>query len=207
MRRYSPIEFDETPARTEERNGWEVVLEYKDQGTGPFLVDLSHIGKWDVQGEDLPSLRPAGLFIPKDSKQCTLTGDFLLNLIKWNWATIWHFSVDMPGFAEEYPFTNVTEAYALLTLVGKETFAIMEKVTSLDLLSPMRRPPFLVLGPVCRIRCQVVVLARDIERPAVLVSCPRGYGQLLAQTILEAGEEWDVWPGGEEAFTGLRKFY
>jgi glycine cleavage system aminomethyltransferase T len=205
MRRYSPIEFEGPPAQTEERNGWEVVLEYKGQETGPFLVDLSHIGKWDVQGEDLPSLRPAGLLIPKDSKQCALTGDFLLNLIKWNWATIWHFSVDMPDFAEEYPFTNVTEAYALLALVGTETFAIMEKLTSLDLLSPMRRPPFLVLGPVSHIRCQVVVLARDEDASAVLVSCPRGYGQSLAQAILEAGKEWGLRPGGEDVFSDLRK--
>ena len=207
MRRYSPIEFEKTPARTEERNGWEVVLEYEGQGKGPFLVDLSHIGKWDVQGEDLPSLRPAGLLIPKDSKQCALTGDFLLNLIKWNWATIWHFSVDMPDFAEDYPFTNVTEAYALLALLGNKTFAIMEKVTSLDLLSPMRRPPFLVLGPVSHIRCQVVVLARHKDTSAVLVACPRGYGQSLAQDILDAGKEWDLRPAGEEAFTGLREFY
>ncbi len=205
MRRYSPIKFEETPARTEERNGWEVVLEYEGRGTGPFLVDLSHIGKWDVQGEDLPSLRPFGLLIPKDSKQCTLTGDFLLNLIKWNWATIWHFSVDMPEFAEEYSFTNVTEAYALLALVGNGTFAVIEKLTSLDLLSPMRRPPFLVLGPVSHIRCQVAVLARDQDKSAVLVACPRGYGQSLAQAILNAGKEWGLRPGGEQVFSDLSK--
>jgi glycine cleavage system aminomethyltransferase T len=207
MKRYSPIKLEEAPARIEQRNGWEVVLEYEDQGTGPFLVDLSHIGKWDVQGEDLPSLRPARLLIPKDSRQCTLTGDFLLNLIKWNWATIWHFSVDTPDFAEEVPFTNVTEAYALLALVGNEACDIMEKVTSLDLLSPKRKPPFLVLGPVSHIRCQVVVLARDKDASAVLVACPRGYGQSLAEAILDAGKEWGLRPGGEDVFTGLRKSY
>ena len=61
--------FAHIPARTEVRNGWEVVLEYEDEATGPFLIDLSHIGKWDVQGENLSSLRPAGLVIPKDSEQ------------------------------------------------------------------------------------------------------------------------------------------
>lgn len=207
MKRYSPIKFEEAPDRIEQRNGWEVVLEYEGQGIGPFLVDLSHIGKWDVQGEDLPSLRPSGLLIPKDSKQCTLTGDFLLNLIKWNWATIWHLSVDIPDFAEEVPFTNVTEAYALLALVGKETFAIMEKVSSLDLLSPERKPPFLILGPVSHIRCQVVVLAKDKDTSAVLVACPRGYGQSLAEAILDAGKEWGLRPSGEDVFTDLRKSY
>ena len=176
LRRYSPVKFKGTRARTRVRNGWEVVLEYEKEGTGPFLVDLSHIGKWDVQGEDLPSLRPAGLAIPEDSRQCLLTGDFLLNLIKWNWATIWHFSEEMPDFADEYPFTNVTEAYALLVLMGRETFSIMEKLTSLDLLSPERKPPFLIMGPVAHIRSQVVVLSKEEERSSVLVACPRGYG-------------------------------
>ena len=131
FKRYSPVNFTCTPIRTQVRNGWEVVLEYEDEGTGPFLVDLSHIGKWDVQGEDLPSLRPAGLTIPEDSEQCLITGDFLLNLIKWNWATIWHFSEDIPDFADEYAFTNVTEAYALLAITptqSEQSTVIVEKL-------------------------------------------------------------------------------
>lgn len=194
-----------TPARTELRNGWEVVLEYEDEGTGPFLIDLSHIGKWDVQGEDLPSLRPAGLAIPKDSEQCLLTGDFLLNLIKWNWATIWHFSVDMPEFADEFAFTNVTEAYALLAMMGREAFSIMEKLTSLDLLSPERKPPFLIMGPVVHIRSQVVVLSRNEEKSSVLVVCPRGYGQSMAEIMLNAGREYGLNPGGEELFNKIKR--
>ena len=186
--RCSPVTLPKIPARTELRNGWEVVLEYEDEGTtGPFLIDLSHIGKWDVQGEDLPSLRPVGLAIPKDSEQCLLTGDFLLNLIKRNWATIWHFSADMPEFADEFAFTNVTEAYALLALKGREAFSIMEKLTSLDLLSPQRKPPFLIIGPVAHIRSQVVVLSRDEEKSAILIACPRGYGQSIAGIMINAG--------------------
>lgn len=205
LKRYTPVTLPNTPARTQVRNGWEVVLEYEDEGTGPFLVDLSHIGKWDVQGEDLPSLRPAGLAIPKDSEQCLLTGDFLLNLIKWNWATIWHFSVDMPDFADEYAFTNVTEAYALLVLIGSEAFPIMEKLTSLDLLTPKRKPPFLIMGPVVHIRSQVVVLSgEEEERSAILVACSRGYGQSMADIMLDAGREYGLRPGGEDRFSVLR---
>ena len=207
IKRYSPVIFPATPVRTGIRNGWEVVLEYKDQGTGPFLVDLSHIGKWDVQGEDLPSLRPAGLAIPVDSKQCLLTGDFLLNLIKWNWATIWHFSVDMPDFADEYAFTNVTEAYALLMIAGRDTFSIMEKISSLDLLSPGQNPPFLTIGPVCRIRSQIVVLSREKEMSIVLVACPRGYGQSMADVLLDAGKEYGLRPGGEDIFSRIRNLH
>jgi glycine cleavage system aminomethyltransferase T len=203
IRRYSPVTFEHTPARTQERNGWEIVLEYEDEAFGPFLIDLSHIGKWDVQGENLSSIRPAGLVIPEDSEHCAFTESFLVNLIKWNWATIWHFSKDMPDFAGDHAFTNVTEAYALLALVGTDVLSIMEKVTVLDLFSPDRKPPFLTMGPVLHVRSQVVVLAREVDSSAVLVACPRGYGQSMAEALLDAGKEWGLRPAGEDVFTGM----
>lgn len=205
VRRYSPVHFAEAPARVQERNGWEVVLEYEGEAEGPFVIDLSHMGKWDVQGESLATLRPAGLVIPEESELCTLTEDYLINLIKWNWAVIWHFSPSMPDFADKFAFTNVTEAYALMALAGKETFSVLEKVTNLDLLSPRREPPFLMMGPVLRTRGQVVVLSR--ENPAVLVACSRGYGQSMAEALLHAGKEWGLRPGGEDRFTGWLRGY
>ncbi|MDY6972512.1 MAG: sarcosine oxidase subunit gamma SoxG [Thermodesulfobacteriota bacterium] len=203
IKRYSPVKFAQHPARTEMRNGWEVVLQYEDETTGPFLIDLSHIGKWDVQGENLSSIRPAGIIIPEDSELCTLTESFFVNLVKWNWATIWHFSQDMPDFASDFTFTNVTEAYALFALMGREVFSIMEKVSTLDLFSPKRIPPFLTMGPVLHVRSQVVVLAREGHSSAVLVACPRGYGQSMADALLDEGKEWGLRPGGEYIFTNM----
>ncbi len=203
IKRHSPITFSQTPVRTQERNGWEIVLEYEDEATGPFLVDLSHIGKWDVQGENLSSIRPAGLVIPKDSEQCIVTERYLINLIKWNWATIWHFSQGMPDFTRDFAFTNITEAYALLALVGSDVLSILEKVTDLDLSSPNRKPPFFTMGPVLHVRSQVVVLAREVDSSAVLVACPRAYGQSMAEALLSAGKEWELRPGGENVFTGI----
>ena len=206
IKRYSPVTFAQTPTRTQERHGWEVVLEYENEATGPFLIDLSHVGKWDVQGEDLASLQPAGLDIPKDSEQCIVTNQYLINLIKWNWATIWHFSQDMPDFAGDYAFTNVTEAYALLALVGTEVLSVMEKVTALDLSSLNRKPPFFTMGPVLHVRSQVVVLASEVDSSAVLVACPRAYGQSMAEALLDGGKEWGLRPGGEDIFTGMVAF-
>ncbi len=207
FKRYSPVKLPALALRTRSRNGWEVVLEYEGEGRGPFLVDLSHIGKWDVQGEELVSLQPAGLAIPPDSRQCLFKEDFLVNLIKWNWATIWHFSADMPDFADEYAFTNVTEVYALLAIAGRDVFSIMEKLSPLDFLSTKQSPPFLIMGPVFRIRSQVIVLSREKNDSAVLVACPRGYGQSMAEAVLDAGKEYRLRPGGEDLFSGLRNRY
>ena len=203
IKRYSPVAFYQTPSRTQERHGWDIVLEYEDEATGPFLIDLSHMGKWAVQGENLASIQPAGLDMPKDSEQCIVTNQYLINLIKWNWATIWHFSQDMPDFAGDYAFTNITEAYALLALAGTGVLSVMEKVTALDFHSLDRKPPFLTMGPVLHIRSQVVILARDVDRSVVLVACPRGYGQSMAEALLDAGKEWGLRPGGEDIFTGM----
>jgi len=109
----------------------------------------------------------------------------------------------MPDFASDYAFTNVTEAYALLALVGPDVLSIMEKVTVLDLFSPDRKPPFLTMGPVLHVRSQVVVLAREVDSSAVLVACPRGYGQSMAEALLDAGKGRGLRPGGEDTFTGM----
>ena len=109
----------------------------------------------------------------------------------------------MPDFADNFAFTNVTEAYALFAILGKEVFSIMEKVSALDLLSPERKPPFLIMGPVLHVRSQVVVLAREVDSSAILVACPRGYGQSMAEALFDAGKEWGLRPGGEDIFTGM----
>jgi hypothetical protein len=80
----------------------------------------------------------------------------------------------------------------------------MEKLSSLDLLSPDRHPPFLILGPVSHIRCQVVILSRDKNNSSVLVACPRGYGQSMEMALFDAGKEWDLRPAGEDIFTEIR---
>ena len=106
-------------------------------------------------------------------------------------------------FAGNFAFTNVTEAYALLALVGSDVLSIMEKVSALDLVSPEREPPFLTMGPVLHVRSQVVVLAREDDNSTILVACSRGYGQSMAEAFLDAGKEWGLRPGGEDVFTGL----
>ena len=59
------------------------------------------------------------------------------------------------------------------------------------------------MGPVLNVRSQVVVMARDVDSSTVLVACPRGYGQSMAEALLEAGAEQGLRPGGEDIFTGM----
>ncbi len=56
IKRYSPVEFKVTPLKTENRDHWDVVLEYHNEGDGPWLVDLCHRTRLDC--------RP-GIWMPK----------------------------------------------------------------------------------------------------------------------------------------------
>ena len=49
INRQSPVQFDAPAIETELRNGWSVALKYREEGDGPYLVDLSHKTRWDVQ--------------------------------------------------------------------------------------------------------------------------------------------------------------
>lgn len=196
IKRQSSVVFRQRAHQREIRNGWEVILAYEDEGEGPFLIDLSHLPKWDLQGENLPERRPAGIMVPNHSGHCRLERGMLINVIKWNWAVIWCLSEAAGDFSQESAFTNVTDKYALLLVLGKEAFSIMEKVTALDLAAPTKQRPFLSTGPVLDIRSQVIVMGNDC--PGVFVACPRGYGHAMADGLLEAGSEYGLCPAGEK---------
>ena len=70
--RRSPVELPGPSLRTVSRDGFSVVLEYENEGSGPFLVDLSHRPKWDLQAPDLESLKPWGIEVPEQPGQCRL---------------------------------------------------------------------------------------------------------------------------------------
>lgn len=205
-RRRSPLEFPSPPSKKEIRDGWEVVLEYEDQGNGPFLIDLSHVPKWDVQGCNLEEIEPWGEKIPELPGDSSLQNEMLISRMNPTQASIWHLLGVKPLIPKEGAYTDVSDAYAILAVLGKDVFSIMEKVTPLDLSSPIKAPPFLLQGPVLHVRCQIVVLGEKGDDAAVLIGCSRGYGQSMCEALLHAGKEWGLYPAGETAFCDwLRK--
>jgi hypothetical protein len=201
--RYSPVSFLSEPAQTEIHDGWKVVLKYSDEGNGPFLIDLSHRNRWDVQDAHLSKIKPSDVAIPENPGQCIFKKGLLINRMNPTQAAVWHLMGDIPHEIQDTAYTHITEGSACLALVGSApcVFSIMEKVTSLDLLFPGIELPFLVQGPVSHVPCQVVVLQREEKESAVIFTCSRGYGMSMAQTLLDAGAEYDLRPAGENAFT------
>jgi hypothetical protein len=199
--RRSPVSFDSRPAKTEMRDNWTVVLEYEAEETGPYVIDLSHSAKWDLQDTDLSQFRPSGVTIPQTPGQCAFQNGILINRMNRTQAACWHLCKTSPQVPEESAYTQTTDSTLLLALLGKDVFSIMEKVSALDFVSPERKAPFLLQGPVLHVPCQVVCLEKADENIAVLFTCSRGYGESMVEGILSSGAEFGLRPAGENALT------
>jgi hypothetical protein len=198
-RRRSPVSFSARPVKTETRDHWSVVLEYDAEEDGPYLVDLSHRDKWDVQDGNLDEIRPWEVEIPKMPGASVFAKGMLVSRLNRTQTAVWFLSEKNFATPESPAFTDVTEASVLLALIGRDVFSIIEKLTAMDLADPKKTPPFLLQGPLSHVPCKVAVLDRAEDRAAVLLACSRGYAHDMVDAILKAGDEFGLRPAGENA--------
>lgn len=199
--RQSPVIFDSRPVKTESRNHWTVVVEYEAEGSGPYVIDLSHRARWDLQYEDLAKVQPWGIHVPDSPGHCVYESGILINRMNRTQASIWHLSGEMPIVPDDPAFTDTTDATVFLALLGNDIFALTEKLTSLDFLDPIRKTPFLLQGPLSHIPCQIVILEKNSDKSGILMTCSRGYAHDMVAAVLSAGEKFILRPAGEKAFT------
>jgi len=198
LTRRSPVAFDARPLATESRDGWRVVTRYADEDRGPWLVDLSHRARWDVQDRDVAASGPVAPAVPATPGEVTIHRGLMVNRMNQTQAAIWHVG---PGPAPTTParvsYTETTDSHCWLAVLGERAPAVLERVTDLDLFPPGRPGPFLTQGPVMHIPCQIVTWAPDV----VLIALSRGYGQTFADALLHAARDVGLRPGGESVFT------
>ncbi len=198
--RQSPVSFRALPTNTEMRDFWMVVLEYENETSGQYLVDLSHQTKWDVQSSDLSKLRSAGLKIPKKPGDCLLSDQILISRMNGTQASIWHLGKKTPPTPAESNYTDVTESTTALAIIGDKTFSITEKLSSLDFPDPRKKTPFLLQGPVSHVICQAITVSREKGLEGLMLTCSRGYSSDMVAAILDAGREFGLTPAGEGRF-------
>jgi len=199
--RRSAVSFDAASVKTEERDNWSVVLEYEDQEAGPYLVDLSHRARWDMQDAEIGGIQSLGIQVPDNPGQSVVGNGILINRMNRTQASVWHLSGETPACPKNPAFTDVTDSTVFLAVLGKDLFAILEKLTSLDFLDPSQQTPFLLQGPFSHVPCQIVTLERTPGRSGILMTCSRGYARDMVGAILEAGAEFKLRPAGEQAFS------
>ena len=199
--RRSAVSFDAAPAKTEERDNGSVVLEYEDEGAGPYVVDLSHRSRWDLQDAEIGGVQTMGFRVPDKPGQCVFENGFLTNRMNRTQASVWHLSGETPALPDNPAFTDITDSTVFLAVFGQALFAILEKLTALDFLETSRKTPFLLQGPFSHVPCQIVTLDKAPERSGVLMTCSRGYARDMVGAILGAGSEFNIRPAGEQAFS------
>lgn len=196
--RQSPVTFRCDAAEKTTHDGWEIVLAFEDESEGPWLVDLSHLQRWDFQHANLDLKTPFGLDMPAEPGQVILQDERLVTRMNRTQAAIWNLTrSDALEVPEVMNFTDLTDAHCMLAVLGQGVSQIMESVSNLDLFRPDRQLPFLTQGPVMHVACQVVTVAVD----CVLMTFSRGYGQSFADAMLHAATGCKLRPGGEEVFS------
>ena len=202
IQRRSPVEFDSKPVATVVQNDWTVVQAYADEGAGPWVADLCHRARWDLQDSEIAAFKPWGINVPEAPGESVFSNGILINRMNRTQASIWHLAGDHPDVPDGPAYTDVSDATAFLALWGKEAFFITEKLTSLDFLDPARQVPFLLQGPFSHVPCQIVTLERTEARSGVLFTCSRGYARDMVSAVLGAGAEFGLRPAGQSAFDG-----
>ncbi len=202
IQRISPITFRAVALKEESQDNWNVVLKYKEEGTGTHIVDLSHRPRFDCQSSDLSSVKPFGIDLPDTPGQSVIAKGVLANRMNRTQVSLFNLAGDdtitMP---EENFYTDVTEATLCVALIGKDVFSICEKLTALDFADPTKQVPFLFQGPFSHVPCQIITLSREGDNPGIILTCSRGYGRDMSHAILDAGDEFGLKPAGENYFT------
>ena len=206
IQRVSPVVFKSTPVKTEKRDNWEVVMEYSGEGDGPYLVDLSHKPRFDLQDSNLAAKKPFGINLPETYGSCVFENGILANRMNRTQVSLYNLdgqdNISMP---DEPGFTDVTESTLFIALIGKNVFSICEKLAALDFMDPLRVAPFLFQGPFSHVPCQIVTLSKEDDNAGLVLTCSRGYGRDMIHSILHAGEEFKLAPAGENRFTNWIK--
>jgi len=199
--RVSAVTVKGTPLNTEKRDNWDIVMEYAGEGEGPYLVDLSHKPRFDLQDADIGSITPFGIAVPESPGKSVLQDGLLINRMNGTQVSIYNLAgqgnVSMP---DETGYTDVTESTICVAILGKQVFSICEKLTSLDFMNPENVAPFLFQGPFSHVPCQIVTLNKTGDDAGVILTCSRGYGRDMTHSILDAGDEFTVKPAGENRF-------
>ena len=203
IQRISPVAFKAIALEEENRDNWNVVLKYKEEGEGTHIVDLSHRPRFDCQSSDLAGVKPFGIDLPDRPGQSVLEKGVLANRMNRTQVSLFNLAGDDTiTLPEETFYTDVTEATLCIAIIGKAVFSICEKLTALDFEDPAKQVPFLYQGPFSHVPCQIITLNRDKDNSGIILTCSRGYGRDMTHAILDAGEEFSLKPAGENYFTG-----
>ncbi|MFH0845459.1 MAG: hypothetical protein V1930_08270 [Pseudomonadota bacterium] len=202
-RRVSPLNMRMGPDGVTRRDGWEIPLTYVGEKTShsPFIVDLSHVPKWALQGRGLDDMRPAGFILPPKPGEVTFERRTLITRLTPRECHIMALGDEIPRF-EGPQYTDVTDAFASFAVVGARCMEILNKLSSVDLEVPGRAVPRAAQAPIEDVTSLIIRLEGENNTPGLIVSVARGYGHFFLDIFMDAGKEFHVAVAGWERFAG-----
>ena len=200
MKRRSPVVFPQKAKQVEPQDHWSVVMEYESEGQGPWIVDLSHRPRWDLQDSDLEKFNPFEIDIPKTPGQCCFQNHIMANRMNRTQVSLWQLKGDRRETPDEAACTDTVDTTLFLAILGREVFSITEKLSALDIGDPSITAPRLFQGPFAHVPCQIVLLKEPEDMPGILLTCSRGFARDMVAAILHAGQEFMLQPAGQTVF-------
>ena len=200
LKRRSPVVFPRETKQVEVQDHWTVAREYEGEGQGPWIVDLSHRPRWDLQDNNLTRFKPFEMDIPAEPGQCSLGNNILASRMNRTQVSLWQLAGERLETPEDPAFTDTTDITLFLAILGREVFSIAEKLSAIDFRDPAVDGPHLFQGPFAHVPCQMVIAGKPDDMPGILLTCSRGYARDMVDVILHAGQEFKLQPAGQAAF-------
>ena len=201
--------------------GWQVAARFRPPDeemhqaqAGVVLADASWLGKLQVQGE---SLDPAEWEIPGTAVWTLAAGDLLVTCEPSNTPAVRQAIQDQAvplspwerpgeGSNTESPsiyVTDVTSVYAALLLAGPHSRVVLQRLTALDVSDPAL--PDMACARTGLAHVHATILRQDLgPLPAYWLLVGWEYGAYAWDSVLHAGESFDITPIGLEALQQLR---
>lgn len=205
-RRTSPFDMGWTPEEVGRSNGWDVALTYRGEPRRSrlFVTDLSHVPKWALHRKDMETPESGRPRIPQKPGEAEMDGDRLVVRLTPTECLILVVRGEAP-LPEEVAYTDMTDGYAALALVGPKCFEVLRKLSPVDMEAPEKTVPCAAQAPVHDLRCVMVRLEGKEAIPGLIILAERGYGPFLLDIVLDAGRQFGVSPAGWRRFESWLK--
>jgi sarcosine oxidase, subunit alpha len=176
------------------QHGWELAASFGDAGAernavlqSVALADVSWLGKLECKGPWAASIARQRL---AGAMPCPVTPERLLWIIEPSSTNMVRGALEgLRGGQSRCYLLDVTSVYASFDLVGPRITDVLCKVSAA---SPEPGTP--IFAPVDGVRCLLVRHERGLQ-----LHFQREFGEFLWESLLDAGQEFDIRPVGLEA--------
>ncbi len=200
LKKVSPVSLPGNIAKSEERNGYTVVLKYQyENDNGPWIIDLCHRPKYDFQCNGENSGTP-GLALPTAPGNALIEKGWLVSALGTSQFSLIHIGLEEYMLPDEFGFSDLTDGRCLFAIGGKGASKLMEQFTRMNFNDKKLSAPCILQGPMIHTYGQLHILGEGYNK-VFMVNLGRGYAGSVIHAILDAGEPYDLKPAGEDVFT------